>query len=152
MLNYLNGLEWSHISALDERRLLNEGVLAEQFIAQHLAYRFEGLEPPDLFYWLREGKTGNAEVDFVTSTGKTIVPIKVKAGKSGTIKSLQQFAIDKKTTLTCRFDLNPPSIQNLSYRARQKQKVQTANYKLLSLPLYLVDVMHDVSLKVLNEQ
>ena len=54
--------------------------------------------------------------------------------------------------LTCRFDLNPPSVQDLSYRARQKQKVQTVNYKLLSLPLYLVDVMHDVSLKVLNEQ
>ena len=152
LLNYLNGLEWSHISALDERTLLNEGALAEQFIAQHLAYRFEGLEPPDLFYWLREGKTGNAEVDFVTSTGKTIVPIEVKAGKSGTIKSLQQFAIDKKATLTCRFDLNPPNVQELSYRARQKQQVQTVNYKLLSLPLYLVDVMHDVSLQVLNEQ
>jgi len=151
LLNYLNGLEWSHISALDERTLLNEGALAEQFIAQHLAYRFEGLEPPELFYWLREGKASNAEVDFVTSTGKTIIPIEVKAGKSGTIKSLQQFAIDKKATLTCRFDLNPPSIQDLSYRARQKQHVQSVNYKLLSLPLYLIDVMHDVSLQVLNE-
>jgi len=32
---------------------LLEFVLAEQFIAQHLAYRFEGLEPPDLYYWLK---------------------------------------------------------------------------------------------------
>ncbi len=84
-----------------------------------LAYRFDGLEPPDLFYWFREGRTGNAEVDFVTSTGKTIVPIEVKAGKSGSIKSLQQFAIDKKSTLTCRFDLNPPNVQALSCRTRQ---------------------------------
>jgi len=65
---------------------------------------------------------------------------------------LQQFAIDKKATLTCRFDLNPPSVQDLSYRTRQKQQVQTVNCKMLSLPLYLVDVMHNVSLKVLNEQ
>jgi hypothetical protein len=65
---------------------------------------------------------------------------------------LQQFAIDKKAILACRFDLNPPSVQDLNYRARQKQKVQPVNYKLLSLPLYLVDVMHDVSLKVLNER
>jgi len=150
LLNYLNGLEWAHISALDERTLLNEGVLAEQFIAQHLAYRFEGLEPPDLFYWLREGKAGNAEVDFVTSTGKTIVPIEVKAGKSGSLKSLQQFAIDKKTTLTCRFDLNPPGVQDLSYRARQKAQVQTVNYQLLSLPLYLIEVLPNVVLQVLN--
>jgi len=151
LLNYFNGLEWSHISALDERSLLNEGVLAEQFIAQHLAYRFEGLEPPDLFYWLRKSKTGNAEVDFVTSAGKTIVPVEVKAGKSGSIKSLQQFAIDKKSTLTCRFDLNPPSVQDLSYLTRQKQQVQTVNYKLLSLPLYLVEVVHKVLLQILNE-
>jgi len=43
------------------------------------------------------------------------------------------------------------SILDLSYRTRQKQRVQTVNCKLLSLPLYLVDMMHDVSLKVLNE-
>ena len=139
LLNYLNGLEWVHIAALDERSLLNEGVIAEQFIAQHLAYRLEGLEPPDLFYWLREGKTGNAEVDFVTSIGQTIIPIEVKAGKSGSIKSLQQFAIDKKAELACRFDLNSPSMQELSYRTRQKQQVQTADYRLLSLPLYMVE-------------
>ncbi len=141
LLNYLNGLEWAHISALDERSLLNEGVLAEQFIAQHLAYRFEGLEPPELIYWVREGKTGNAEVDFVTSVGKTIVPLEVKAGKSGSLKSLQQFTVDKRATLTCRFDLNPPSVQDLSYRTRQKRHVQTVNYKLVSLPLYLIEIL-----------
>jgi predicted AAA+ superfamily ATPase len=151
LLNYLNGLEWVHIAALDERSLLNEGVIAEQFIAQHLAYRLEGLEPPDLFYWLREGKTGNAEVDFVTSIGQTIIPIEVKAGKSGSIKSLQQFAIDKKAELACRFDLNPPSIQELSYRTRQKQQVQTADYRLLSLPLYMIETLPFTLLQILNE-
>ncbi|MBW2366554.1 MAG: ATP-binding protein [Deltaproteobacteria bacterium] len=152
LLNYLNGLEWAHISTLADRSLLNEGVLAEQFIAQHLAYRYEGLEPPDLFYWLREKKTGNAEVDFVASAGKIIVPIEVKAGKSGSIKSLQQFTIDKKSILTCRFDLNQPSIQDLSHRTRQKQRIQTVNYKFVSLPLYLVEVMHTVLTEVLNSQ
>ncbi|MEE8058834.1 MAG: DUF4143 domain-containing protein, partial [Pseudomonadales bacterium] len=144
LLNYLYGLEWSQISSLDERALLNEGILAEQFVAQHLAYRFEGMEPPDLFYWLRESKTSNAEVDFVTSIGKTIVPVEVKAGKSGSIKSLQQFAIDKESTLTCRFDLNPPGLQNLSHQTWQKQAVTTVNYKLLSMPLYLVEELHKV--------
>lgn len=144
LLNYLYGLEWSQIAALDERALLNEGVLAEQFIAQHLAYRHEGLEPPDLFYWIREGKTTNAEVDFVTSIGQTIVPIEVKAGKSGSIKSLQQFVIEKKSPLTCRFDLNPPGMQALSHQTKHKQQLITVNYQLLSLPLYLVEVLHKV--------
>lgn len=150
LLNYLYGLEWSQISALDERSLLNEGVLAEQFIAQHLAYRFNGLEPPDLFYWLREGKSANAEIDFVTSVGRTIIPIEVKAGKSGSIKSLQQFVIEKESVLTCRFDLNLPSLQDLSYQSRQKKQIQKVKYKLVSLPLYLVEVLHNILAEMLD--
>ncbi len=148
LLNYLYGLDWSQINSLDERGLLNEGVLAEQFAAQHLAYRFKGLEPPDLYYWIRESKSANAEVDFVTSVGKTIVPIEVKAGKSGSIKSLQQFVLAKKSSLTCRFDLNPPGLQDLSYQTRQKQEVATVAYQLLSLPLYLVEMLHKVLQKI----
>jgi len=144
LLNYLSGLEWSQIASLDERALLNEGVLAEQFVAQHLAYRHKGTEPPDLFYWLRESKSSNAEVDFVTSCAKAIVPIEVKAGKSGSIKSLQQFATDKQSSLTCRFDLNPPGLQRLSHKSRQKNAVTTTEYELLSLPLYLVEQLHEV--------
>jgi len=144
LLNYLNGLEWPQISTLDERSLLNEGKLAEQFVAQHLAYRFAGREPPELFYWLREGKTGNAEVDFVLSSGKTIVPVEVKAGKSGSIKSLQQFAVDRKAAITCRFDLNPPSVQDICHRIKQKQQVKTVQTTLVSLPLYLVEAVQDI--------
>jgi hypothetical protein len=150
LLNYLHGLDWQQITALDERALLNEGILAEQFIAQHLAYRHEGLEPPELFYWIREGKSANAEVDFVTSTGKTVVPIEVKAGKSGSIKSLQQFVMEKKASLACRFDLNPPGIQDLSHQTRYKQQMITVNYRLLSLPLYLVEALHKI-LQELND-
>lgn len=144
LLNYLNGLEWPQVSTLDERSLLNEGKLAEQFIAQHLAYRFAGREPPELFYWLREGKTGNAEVDFVLSTGKMIVPVEVKAGKSGSIKSLQQFAVDRKAAITCRFDLNPPSVQDICHRIKQKQQVKTVQTTLVSLPLYLVEAVQTI--------
>jgi uncharacterized protein len=148
LLNYLYGLEWTQIAALDDRALLNEGTLAEQFIAQHLAYRFEGLEPPDLFYWLRENKSANAEVDFVTSVGKNIIPIEVKAGKSGSIKSLQQYALEKQSTLTCRFDLNPASLQSLSHQTRQKQEIATIDYQMLSLPLYMVEALQRLLLKI----
>ena len=139
LLNYSYGLDWAHIAALDERTLLNEGVLAEQFVAQHMAYQHQGLEPPELFYWLREGRAANAEVDFVTSTGTTIVPIEVKAGASGSMKSIQQFALEKQSPLTCRIDLNPPSVQRVSHQTRQKHEITPASYQLLSLPLYLVE-------------
>lgn len=139
LLNYLFGLDWPHISSLDERALLNEGVLAEQFIAQHLAYRDQGLEAPNLIYWLRENKSANAEVDFVISSGTTIVPLEIKSGKSGTMKSLQQFVLDKQSSLACRFDLNPAAIQSISHKTGQSQKIEQVDYQMLSLPLYLVE-------------
>ena len=55
-------------------------------MGRHLVSPFE---PPQLTYWLREAKSANAEVNYVTASGSQVVPIEVKAGKSGTLKSLQ---------------------------------------------------------------
>jgi hypothetical protein len=34
------GLDWLAISNLDDRQLINEGAVAEQFIGQHLSFNF----------------------------------------------------------------------------------------------------------------
>lgn len=137
--NYISGVEWPMISKLDERSLLSEGVLAEQFIAQHLAYQYQGEEAPQLFYWLRKGKSSNAEVDFVFSKNNQIIPIEVKSGKSGSLKSLLQFAIQKKTKLAYRFDLNLPSSQKVEHKLGQGDHSITAKFQLESYPLYLIE-------------
>jgi predicted AAA+ superfamily ATPase len=131
ILNYMNGVDWKTIDSLDERRLIHEGKQREQFIAQHLAYIDGGEEPPALYYWLREGKINNAEVDFVIAASNHIVPIEVKSGKSGSLKSLQQFLGQKKTPIAVRFDLNLSTRQAIG------------SSTLLSLPLYLVEeILH----------
>jgi len=79
----------------------------------------------------------NAEIDFVSSFGQQIVPIEVKSGKSGTLKSLLLFAGLKKSTLGIRFDLNKPSIQNIQQELRFEESTTKVGYQLLSLPLYL---------------
>lgn len=145
LLNYLNGLDWRTLESLGERGLINEGKLAEQFAAQHLACREGGLEPPDLFYWLREGRRVNAEVDFVVSAGKRILPMEVKAGKSGSLKSLLQFVLSKKGATACRFDLNLPSRQTVVHHLRQREGSREVRFTLLSLPLYLVEEVTQIS-------
>jgi len=134
MAAYLTGLDWIALQALDGQALINEGKLAEQFVGQHL---MNPLEPPGLTYWLREAKSANAEVDFVTANGNQVIPIEVKAGKSGTLKSLQQFVLNKKTALCVRFDLNPPDIGQITHAARKDDGSVPVSYTLLSLPLYL---------------
>jgi predicted AAA+ superfamily ATPase len=97
LMNRICGLDWLAINSMDERKLVNEGSIAEQFIGQHLLYLNNGQEAPSLHYWIREQKTGNAEVDYVISRGDLILPVEVKAGKSGSLKSLLQFALEKHT-------------------------------------------------------
>lgn len=137
MAAYLTGLDWIALQSMDGQALINEGKLAEQFVGQHLLSPFE---PPRLTYWLREGKTANAEVDFVIASGNQVIPIEVKSGKSGTLKSLQQFVLNKNTTLCIRVDLNPPEFGKISHgvRSNDGNSVSVA-YNLLALPLYLIE-------------
>ena len=73
------------------------------------------------------------------SRGDVIVPVEVKAGKSGALKSLHQFVLGSGVELGIRFDLNPISIQRVSHMARRADEAVEVSYDLLSLPLYLVD-------------
>jgi hypothetical protein len=41
--------------------------------------------------------------------------------------------------LAVRFDLNPPSVQNLKNVIRTKEGNRDVEYKLVSLPLYMVE-------------
>jgi predicted AAA+ superfamily ATPase len=134
MAAYLTGLDWIALQALDKNALVNEGKLAEQFVGQHLLNPFE---PPRLTYWLREAKSANAEVDYVTANANRVIPIEVKAGKSGALKSLQQFTLSKNATLCVRFDLNLPDIQQITHAARVDSGSIPVSYTLLSLPLYM---------------
>ena len=138
LMNSICGLDWLAISTLDDRQLINEGALAEQFIGQHLLYLRGLSDPPQLCYWLRQQKSANAEVDYVISQGDLIAPVEVKAGKSGTLKSLLQFVYSKNAGLGVRFDLNPPSFQKINHSLRQADSTSSISYDLISLPLYMV--------------
>jgi predicted AAA+ superfamily ATPase len=117
-----------------DQRFVHEGKLAEQFIAQHLAFQDSPLRPPSLHYWLREGRSSNAEVDFLTAWQGRVLPVEVKAGKAGTLKSLVQFVQEKKIATACRFDGNLPSYSHCAHRTPHGE----VEFDLLSLPLYLV--------------
>ncbi|MFO7601800.1 MAG: hypothetical protein R6X27_18635 [Candidatus Desulfacyla sp.] len=69
------------------------------------------------------------------------MPIEVKAGKSGALKRLHQFAARKESTLCVRFDLNPPGIRSLTHSAKMVTDSVPVSFVRLSLPLYLVEAL-----------
>ena len=139
LANAVLGLDWSSISAMDDKTLVNEGTVAEQFVGQHLLDLAANTPSRGLHYWLREGKESNAEVDFVCSFHGKIVPVEVKAGSSGSLKSLHQFVGEKKIPLAIRLDTNPPGMQRIQTSIRIGNETKKVSYDLISLPLYLVE-------------
>ena len=51
--------------------------------------------PPSLYYWQRGKKGAEAKIDYVIQYEGQILPIEVKAGTTGTLKSLHQFIKEK---------------------------------------------------------
>lgn len=128
------GVVWQMLERMDDIRFVNEGTLAEQFVGQHLLYASGCLEKPRLAYWLREGGKNNAEVDFVLAHEGEILPIEVKAGAAGSLKSLRELILAKRFPRAIRFDLNRPTSQVVPLTT----DAGTVTYTLDSLPLYAV--------------
>lgn len=98
-----------------------KGALAEQFVGQELLA--SGQER--LYYWARNAKSSNAEVDYLTSRNGKIIPIEVKNSTSGRLKSLH--------LLIATF-----SNIDLAYVFTDGKHGELPEQKLLFLPLYHV--------------
>jgi predicted AAA+ superfamily ATPase len=70
---------------------LHAGALAEQFVGQELVALREPSERPALHYWAREARTSNAEVDYLVAHGWRVLPLEVKSGKTGSLRSMHLF-------------------------------------------------------------
>ena len=67
------------------------GAIAEQFVSQEYIAYTSIKKPAELYYWHREARSSNAEVDFLFLINGKIIPIEVKSGTSGHLKSLHLF-------------------------------------------------------------
>jgi len=118
----------------------NKGGLAEQFVGQQLRAAQSPLIDPQLFYWQRTGgRLG--EIDYVIQHGNRVVPVEVKSGKAGSMKSLHHFMAEKGHDFAVRCDINQPSVENLSVRTTLGKP---ASYRLLSIPVYLIERINDL--------
>ncbi len=117
--------------------LENRGALAEQFIAQQLLTLPPFYLERKLFYWQREKKNAEAELDLITEHNSKVLPIEIKSGKEGRLKSLQVYMYEKKLKLAIRFYAGLPKLQNVSANIRLKNGTKHVRFQLLSLPLYL---------------
>jgi len=84
---------------------INKGSIAEQYAGLELLKAASNYRQEDLFYWHREAKSSNAEVDFVVQQSGEVVPIEIKSGKKGSMRSINIFLEEKKSPYGIRCSL-----------------------------------------------
>lgn len=106
----------------EELTLIHAGALAEQFVGQELIAYANPYDRKQLHFWEREKKGSDAEVDYVLPVGAHVIPVEVKAGSAGKLRSMHLFLEEKKSPFGIRICSAIPS---------QTQSI-------LTLPFYLI--------------
>lgn len=132
------GISLNQIESVDEIDLVNKGGIAEQVVGQLLRTIYPFYVDPALHYWIRSEKGSSAEVDYVMQHHNKVMPIEVKAGSTGAMKSLQLYMSEKGLGKAVRFYSNIPLMTKVSVKDRQGKLIE---YKLHSIPFYLIGQM-----------
>ena len=89
-------------------------------------------EEKDLFYWHRDKKGSQAEVDYLWQYNTNIIPIEVKADTTGTLKSMHLFMKENNSILGVRFSYRHHNIDN----------------NLLSIPFWAIEGFQDLIMEI----
>ena len=134
LMSSLCGLNLLAMENADDVILVNNGAICEQFVGQHLLYSLPFYQEPALYYWTREKSQSSAEVDYVISIDSEIIPVEVKAGSAGRLKSMHRFIEEKKRDYGIRLYSGFPSFQETLTKLPGSSR---RPFHLLSIPFYL---------------
>ncbi len=133
------GLMFPEKVPIKDLSIVNEGSIAEQFVGQMLRTINPYYMDPKLYYWVRDKLGSAAEVDYIIQHEAQIVPIEVKAGSTGALRSLHAFMKLKDLDAAVRLNADFPSIMDVQVKDHAGNDIM---YKLISLPLYLSEQLH----------
>jgi len=100
IVNYVAGIQDKYYSE-NTLHSIFKGAAMEQIVGQQLLsmqhrYSFT------LKYWVRENRSSSAELDYLIEWHNMLIPVEVKSGKTGTMKSLFLFMQESDSTLAVR--------------------------------------------------
>ncbi len=126
----------SQILTANATELVNKGPLAEMIVGlELLRYQSPNIRH-ELFYWIRLAKNSQAEIDYVTGHLQEILPIEVKAGTQGGMKSLWSFMQEKHLSNAVRCSLE-------NFGSFEYYDTETTR-KISICPIYAVSMMYSL--------
>ena len=128
LVNYFSGLQRELFGTKD----LNEhyrGKIAEHIVGQELlASNYNILH--NLHFWVRDKKQSDAEVDFLYRFDGLMIPVEVKSGKSGKLRSLIQFLDMSNIAVAVRFYAG-------EFQIEEHKTLTGKPFKLINIPYFL---------------
>ena len=123
----LMNLNLSDYVTTDFNTIINRGQLTEIFAGSEIKKMKDPYSIDNLYYWHRESKSSQAEVDYVIEKNGKIIPVEVKAASGRKMKSMHLFMEEKKSDFGIRL-----CADNFSKEG-----------KIYSIPLYAAGFIND---------
>lgn len=132
LLNYFSGIQKEILGSSDISSAYR-GLVAEHIVGQEML-SFQNKPLSKLLFWTREKNTSMAEVDYLFPYKGNLIPIEVKSGGEGKLKSLHLFMDDCWHDIAIRYYGGKPAFNNVKTKVGKE-------FRLLSLPYYSVSVI-----------
>jgi uncharacterized protein len=129
LINYFAGLQKELFGTRDLDSFY-EGKIAEHIVGQELMAESQSIIEK-VGFWVREKKQPSAQVDYVIPFNNYLIPIEVKKGKAGRLRSLHEYIDRAPHNYAVRVYSGKLSIDTV-------KTIKGKKYFLLNLPFYLV--------------
>ncbi len=133
LMNYFSGIQ-QQVFGSDSLMDVYKGKVVEHIVGQELIVNNSNLLQ-NLLFWVRDKKDSSAELDYVFRYQHMGIPIEIKAGKTGKLKSLFQFLDLSKIPLAIR-------LYSGNYSRENHITPNGNKFVLLNIPYYLAGNIH----------
>lgn len=137
LVNYFSGIQKPLFQSNDMNAIF-EGQIARQVVGQEILATGNSKESygVGLNFWVRNKAQSTAEVDFVIDYNDLLVPVVVKSGEPGRLRSLHQFIDIAPHEYAVRLSAGKLGVQ-------QTQTIRGKKFFLLNLPYFLAGKIKD---------
>jgi hypothetical protein len=115
---------------MDDLNAVYHGQVGEQIVGQTLL-AMNTRKNANLHYWYREQKGSTSEVDYLIVINDRLIPMEVKSGKTGTLRSLHNFMEISRSDFALRIYSGNMRTERIATPSKKK-------FTLFSIPFYLL--------------
>ncbi len=139
LVNYQVGLR-TEVMNVHDINAVYHGQIGEQAVGQTLL-SMSAQKKVNLSYWYREQKGSISEIDYLLSSHDRLIPVEVKSGKTGTLRSLHNFIDESRCDFAIRVYSGTMGLDKISTPNNKK-------FTLFSVPYYLLNRLEHLLDKV----